>query len=237
MQAKVMLLAVFLLSLLTAVTPAQSQSVSPQCIEEVETICGHIQPGSGRIQRCFDANINKFSPVCQTQLTEGKADAAAGISQSRSRKELKESTELTEPTERKEPTDRKADAITLTNAAIVELTDPPGLGKRTTVDPNKRWGSDVGVIKSATAKLQEALSKADGNARAQHLLRLAVDYGKTEQHKEARLAAQGALLNLCRLPIKPMRHATPRRSTAATPHRRALSAAPPIWPHRSSGAG
>ena len=92
----------------------------------------------------------------------------------------------------------QADPITLTNDAIVELTDAPGLGKRTTVDLNKRWGSDVGVIKSATEKLQQALSEAGGgNARAQHLLQLAVDYGKAGLHKEARLAAQGTLLNLC----------------------------------------
>jgi hypothetical protein len=92
----------------------------------------------------------------------------------------------------------QADPITLTNDAIVELTDAPALGKRTTVDLNKRWGSDVGVMKSATEKLQQALSEAGGgNARAQSLLQLAVDYGKASEHKEARLAAQGALLNLC----------------------------------------
>jgi hypothetical protein len=96
----------------------------------------------------------------------------------------------------------QADAIALTNDAIVELTDPPGLGKRTTVDPNKRWGSDVSVIASATAKLQQALSEAGGSARAQHLLQLAVDYGKAQEHKEARLAAQGALLNLCQAASK-----------------------------------
>jgi hypothetical protein len=92
----------------------------------------------------------------------------------------------------------QADPIALTNDAIVELTDAPGLGKRTTVDLNKRWGSDVGVIASATAKLQSALNEASGSsARAQDLLKLAVEYGKRSLHKEARLAAQGALKNLC----------------------------------------
>jgi hypothetical protein len=93
----------------------------------------------------------------------------------------------------------QADPIGLTNDAIVELTDAPGLGKRTTVDLNKRWGSDVGVIASATTKLQSALNEArsGGNARAIHLLELAVGYGKAQEHKEARLAAQGALYNLC----------------------------------------
>src|SRR5574341_468202 len=92
----------------------------------------------------------------------------------------------------------QADPIALTNDAIVELTDAPGLGKRTTVDLNKRWGSDVSVIASATAKLESALSEASGaSPRARDLLQLAIDYGKAQEHKEARLAAQGALYNLC----------------------------------------
>ena len=53
-----------------------------------------------------------------------------------------------------------ADAIQAVNDAIVELTDAPALGKRTTVDVTKRWGSDRSVIDSATAKLQDGLSKA-----------------------------------------------------------------------------
>jgi hypothetical protein len=91
----------------------------------------------------------------------------------------------------------QADPIALTNEAIQELTDAPGLGKRTTVDLNKRWGADVGVMKSATAKLQQALSEASGNANARAQLELAVEYGMSQQHKEARLSAQGALYYLC----------------------------------------
>ncbi|HMU54430.1 MAG TPA: hypothetical protein PKA61_05470 [Nitrospira sp.] len=98
----------------------------------------------------------------------------------------------------------QADAISLTNDAIVELTDAPGLGRRTTVDLNKRWGSDVSVIASATEKLQQALTeaKSGGNARAVHLLEMAVDFGKGSMHKEARLKAQGALYNLCQAASK-----------------------------------
>ncbi len=95
------------------------------------------------------------------------------------------------------PVVAQADPIALTNDAIQELTDAPGLGKRTTVDLNKRWGSDVGVIKSATAKLQQALSEAGGNANARAQLELAVEYGMAQLHKEARLSAQGALYYLC----------------------------------------
>ena len=92
----------------------------------------------------------------------------------------------------------QADPIGLTNDAIVELSDAPALGKRTTVDMNKRWGSDVSVIASATAKLEQALSEASSaSPRTRHLLELAIGYGKAKEHKEARLAAQGALFNLC----------------------------------------
>ncbi len=93
-----------------------------------------------------------------------------------------------------------ADAIQAVNDAIVELTDAPGLGKRTTVDVTKRWGSDRSVIDSATAKLQDGLSKAQSGgvgADAMRQLKLAVDYGKARLHKEARLSAQGALHYLC----------------------------------------
>ena len=93
-----------------------------------------------------------------------------------------------------------ADAIQAVNDAIVELTDPPALGKRTTVDLNKRWGSDRSVIDSATAKLQDALSKAQSagvGAPAIRQLNMAVAYGKAREHKEARLSAQGALRHLC----------------------------------------
>lgn len=97
----------------------------------------------------------------------------------------------------------QADAIGLVNDAIVELTDVPGNGGRTKADLNKRWGSDVGVMASATEKLQQALNEAGGgNARAQHLLQMAVDFGKGSMHKEARLKAQGALLNLCQAASK-----------------------------------
>ena len=75
------------------------------------------------------------------------------------------------------------DATSLTNQAVVELTDPPGVGGRTTVDPNKRWGSDVGQIAKATALLQEARSKSTGNARANRLLEEAIAYGQAKEHK------------------------------------------------------
>jgi hypothetical protein len=89
------------------------------------------------------------------------------------------------------------EAVSLTNQAIVELTDPPGIGGRTTVDVTRRWGSDVGQIAKATALLQEARSRSAGNATANRLLEEAIAYGQAREHKEARLSAQGALYHLC----------------------------------------
>ncbi len=89
------------------------------------------------------------------------------------------------------------EATSLTNQAIIELTDPPGVGGRTTVDLNKRWGSDVGQIAKATALLQEARGKSGGNATSNRLLEEAIAYGQAKEHKEARLSAQGALYHLC----------------------------------------
>lgn len=81
------------------------------------------------------------------------------------------------------------------NDAVAMLTDAPTNGKRTTVDLTKRWGADVGVTDAATAKLQSARGSASGDAA--RLLDEAVAFGKSRQHKEARLRAQGAQYYLC----------------------------------------
>ena len=91
------------------------------------------------------------------------------------------------------------DPLSLTKQAVVELTDPPGLGGRTTVDLNKRWGSDLSQINKAVALLQDARSQASGaSPAALRLLEEAIAYGKAKEHKEARLSAQGALFHLCK---------------------------------------
>ncbi len=71
------------------VTAHLAQGVNPQCIDELERLCGEVQPGGGRIQKCFDDKIDSFSPMCQLQLKEeGKAGIAAAIVGSRHQKEL-----------------------------------------------------------------------------------------------------------------------------------------------------
>jgi hypothetical protein len=93
-----------------------------------------------------------------------------------------------------------ADAISLTNQAIVELTDFPANGLRYTVDLNKLDGGDVRQTKKAAGLLQDALGKArsgNASARAIHLLEMAERYASYSEHKEGRLSAQGALYHLC----------------------------------------
>jgi len=72
----------------TQVSPSSAQGVDPQCIDELERQCGEVQPGSGRIQQCFDDKINNFSPMCQEKLKEGKAAIAAAILTNRHDKEV-----------------------------------------------------------------------------------------------------------------------------------------------------
>jgi hypothetical protein len=186
MQKKVMLLAVAAAWVIgglpsaaqgpSTVTPTageetlEYQGLDPQCIAELEKLCEGIQPGGGRIRKCYQENEHKLSPACRQQILERKKE-------------------------------RAADPISLTNQAIVELTDAPALGGRTTVDLNKRWGSDVGQIKKATALLQEALSNArSANASPAAIRKLeeAIDYGRSTMHKETRLNASGALFHLCK---------------------------------------
>jgi len=93
-----------------------------------------------------------------------------------------------------------SDAISLTNQAIMELTDFPAVGMRYSVDMSKIGGADVRQIKKATELLQDALGKArSGNASPQAIMKLeeAVAYGSSTMHKETRLYAQGALWYLC----------------------------------------
>lgn len=97
------------------------------------------------------------------------------------------------------------EATSLTAQAIKELTDYPGLGKRSTAfqtpdDFVKFSGADVSQIKKATTILQDALGKArSGNATKMAIFKLeeAVRYCSSALHKECRLMAQGGLYYLC----------------------------------------
>ena len=94
-----------------------------------------------------------------------------------------------------------SDALSSTAQAVKELTDFPGLGKRTTVDLNARGGADVGQIKKAAGLYQEALEKAKAGSADQKAIKqleMAYKYAKASLHKEARLSGEGALFYLCK---------------------------------------
>jgi hypothetical protein len=81
------------LRLPTWLTQASTQASSaegtdPRCLDELQRECGDVQPGSGRIQQCFDDKINNFSPICQEKLKEGKAAIAAALLTNRHDKSL-----------------------------------------------------------------------------------------------------------------------------------------------------
>ncbi len=73
-------------------TPAAMQTsaegTDPRCIDELQRECGDVQPGSGRIQQCFDDKINNFTPMCQEKLKEGKAAIAAAVLGARHEKDI-----------------------------------------------------------------------------------------------------------------------------------------------------
>ena len=72
----------------TQASPSVAKATNPQCIDELERQCGEVQPGSGRIQKCFEDKMANFSPMCQEQLKSNKAEISAAIAQDRQQREL-----------------------------------------------------------------------------------------------------------------------------------------------------
>jgi len=75
-------------------SPSMTQGVNPQCVNELEIQCGEVQPGGGRLEKCFEDKVGNFSPVCQEQLKDSKTGigAAHEMIEQRHQKELKGST-------------------------------------------------------------------------------------------------------------------------------------------------
>jgi len=62
---------------------APTEGVDPQCMDELQRQCGDVEPGSGRIQKCFDDKVNNFSSMCQEKLKEGKAALSVALLENR----------------------------------------------------------------------------------------------------------------------------------------------------------
>ena len=69
-------------------SPSSAEGTDPRCIDELQRQCGEVQPGGGRIQKCFDDKIDNFSPMCQQKLKENKSAIAAAIMSDRHQREL-----------------------------------------------------------------------------------------------------------------------------------------------------
>ena len=72
----------------TGTQTTSAEGTDPRCIDELQRECGDVQPGSGRLQQCFDDKINNFSPMCQEKLKEGKAAIAAAVTTTRHEQSL-----------------------------------------------------------------------------------------------------------------------------------------------------
>ena len=72
----------------TSTQASSAEGTDPRCIDELQRECGDVQPGSGRLQQCFDDKINNFSAMCQEKLKEGKAAIAAAVTRTRHEQSL-----------------------------------------------------------------------------------------------------------------------------------------------------
>ena len=75
--------------------------VDRECRAALEKLCQDVEPGSGRIRRCFEANEGKLTPSCREQVYERKSEATAILAMA-PRKEGEPKSQI-EPTSKIEP--------------------------------------------------------------------------------------------------------------------------------------
>jgi opacity protein-like surface antigen len=60
------------------VPPMQEYAgIDSECRAALEKLCEGIEPGSGRLRKCYDENEGKLTPSCRQQVQDRKAEAAA----------------------------------------------------------------------------------------------------------------------------------------------------------------
>lgn len=57
--------------------PPASLGIDNECRAALEKLCEGIEPGSGRLRKCYDDNQGKLTPSCRQQVQEYKSEAAA----------------------------------------------------------------------------------------------------------------------------------------------------------------
>ena len=53
------------------------QGIDPECRAALETLCVGVEPGSGRLKKCYQDNESKLTPACRQQVQERKSEAAS----------------------------------------------------------------------------------------------------------------------------------------------------------------
>ena len=51
--------------------------IDRECRTALEKLCEGIEPGSGRLRKCYDENEGKLTPSCRQQVQDNKSEAAA----------------------------------------------------------------------------------------------------------------------------------------------------------------
>lgn len=58
-------------------TVPEYQGLDPECRNALEKLCVGVQPGDGRLRKCYEANEHTLTPECREQVQARKAEAAS----------------------------------------------------------------------------------------------------------------------------------------------------------------
>ena len=61
----------------TGGSAATTHGIDRECRAALEKLCQGIEPGSGRLRKCYEDNKGKLTPSCRQQVQERKSEAAA----------------------------------------------------------------------------------------------------------------------------------------------------------------
>jgi hypothetical protein len=62
---------------MTSEARAAGGATLKSCAASFKSVCGHVKPGAGRVQACFDSHIAKLSQPCKNKLTQAASSSRA----------------------------------------------------------------------------------------------------------------------------------------------------------------
>jgi hypothetical protein len=155
----------------------QDLRIDPECRAEfeklIETLCQGIEPGSGRIRKCYEDNESALTPSCREQVGARKSEAAAMLVKPKKEGELatpkneselatpKKEGELATPRKKGEPvTEQKrvlpSEAYVAAfggylNSGIQDLKETLVVGTRDGIAPSALRDARVKLVRASTA--------------------------------------------------------------------------------------